>query len=73
MLKIVKNMFTIHEIEKAISKLSEEELSDFRKWFEEFDAEVWDKQFENDVKSGKLDKLAQQAILDYKAGKCKEL
>ncbi|GAH79924.1 unnamed protein product [marine sediment metagenome] len=73
MLKIGKNMFTIHEIEKAISKLSEEELSDFRKWFEEFDAEVWDKQFENDVKSGKLDKLAQQAILDYKAGKCKEL
>ncbi len=66
-------MFTVHEIEKAISKLSEEELSNFRKWFEEFDAEVWDKQFENDVKSGKLDKLTQQAISDYKAGKCKEL
>ena len=66
-------MFTIQEIEKAISKLSKRELASFRKWFEKFDAEVWDKQFENDVKSGKLDKLGQEGVSDYKAGKCKEL
>jgi len=27
-------------------------------WIEEFDAAIWDKQFEEDVKSGKLDELA---------------
>lgn len=49
------------------------DLSEFRAWFEEFDAETWDKQFEEDASSGKLDKLANQAISDFKAGKCKEL
>jgi hypothetical protein len=44
-----------------------------RDWFYKFDNEVWDKQFESDVKAGKLDKLAEKAISDYDAGKCKEL
>jgi hypothetical protein len=66
-------MFTIQEIEIAVSKLPSEELNRFREWFERFDNEIWDRQFENDVKSGKLDKLANQAISDFLAGKCKEL
>jgi hypothetical protein len=64
---------TVKEIEKAIEKLSEDGLSDLRDWFYKFDNEVWDKQFESDVKAGKLDKLAEKAISDYDAGKCKEL
>ena len=39
----------------------------------EFDAQVWDKQFEADAESGKLDKIAEQALNDYRAGKAKEL
>ncbi len=50
-------MTTIHEIEKAVSVLPLNELEQFRKWFDEFDAKAWDKQFENDVRSGKLDKI----------------
>lgn len=34
---------------------------------------VWDKQIEADVKAGKLDDIANQAIEDFKAGKAKEL
>jgi hypothetical protein len=64
---------TVKEIEKAIEKLSEDDLSDLRDWFYKFDNEVWDKQFETDVKAGKLDMLAGKAISDYPAGKCKEL
>ena len=64
---------TVKEIEKAIEKLSEDDLSDLRDWFYKFDNEVWDRQFESDVKAGKLDKLAEKAISDYHAGKCKEL
>jgi hypothetical protein len=64
---------TIQEIEQAIADLSPKELARFREWFEEFDAQAWDEQFENDAKSGKLDKMADRAIRDYRAGKAKEL
>jgi DNA topoisomerase VI subunit A len=64
---------TVKEIEKAIEKLSEDDLSDLREWFYKFDNEVWDKQFESDVKAEKLDRLAEKAISDYRAGKFKKL
>jgi hypothetical protein len=56
-------MITIHEIEQAISKLPPEDLAAFRAWFAEFDAEVWERQFEQDVAAGRLDALA-EAIKD---------
>ena len=64
---------SIQEIEQAIAELSPNELARFREWFEDFDAQVWDEQFEGDAKSGKLDKLAEKALRDYRAGKSKEL
>ncbi len=66
-------MSTIQEIEQAVSRLRPEELARFRQWFDEFDAEEWDRQFEADVKAGKLDDLANQALKDLKAGKAREL
>ena len=66
-------METIQEIEQAVSRLQERDLARFRAWFHEFDAQIWDRQIEADVRSGKLDEIANQAIEDYKAGKCKEL
>jgi len=45
-------MSTIQEIEQAVSRLSFEELARFREWFDEFDARIWDRQFEEDAKSG---------------------
>lgn len=66
-------MRTAQEVEKAVTKLPPQELARFRAWFEQFDAEMWDKQFEKDATSGKLDKIAERAIADYKAGKAKEL
>jgi hypothetical protein len=64
---------TIQEIEQAITELSPDELARFREWFEEFDAQAWDEQFERDATSGKLDKLANKALKDYRSGKAKEL
>jgi len=66
-------MSAVLEIEQAVSQLPPQELARFREWFEKFDAEIWDRQFEEDAKSGKLDKLANQAIADFCAGKYKEL
>jgi hypothetical protein len=63
----------IEAIEKQIESLSPEELAVFRQWFHEFDALVWDSQLESDVRTGKLDALADEAIQAHKAGKCTEL
>ena len=66
-------MSTVTEIEAAISKLSREELFAFRSWFEDFDAEAWDRQFEQDVKAGRLDALAEEALRDLREGRCTDL
>jgi hypothetical protein len=66
-------MVTVQGIEQAVSQLSLEELARFREWFDAFDAKIWDEQFEADAKSGKLDRLTNQAIADFNAGKYREL
>ena len=66
-------MSAVLEIEQAVSQLPPKELARFREWFEEFDAKMWDRQFEEDARSGRLDKLANQAIADFRAGKYREL
>lgn len=66
-------MMTVQEIERAVSQLSKDDFAQFRAWFEAFEAELWDAQFEQDVNAGRLDQLANQAIADFRAGKCTEL
>ena len=66
-------MTTVKEIESAVSKLSREELNSFRNWFDEFDAEAWDRQLEEDVAAGRLDSLADEALRDFREGRCTDL
>ena len=61
-------MTKIEIIERQIKELSREELAEFRAWFAEFDGELWDRQFEADVKAGKLDALAEAALRDHRSG-----
>ncbi|HYE63504.1 MAG TPA: hypothetical protein VD997_16055 [Phycisphaerales bacterium] len=63
----------ISEIENAVRQLSSEELVQFRRWFAEFDAELWDKQIEEDSKAGRMDKLAEEALKDLREGRTTEL
>lgn len=67
------NMSNVESIEKQVQQLSADELSEFRRWLAEFDAQLWDRQFESDVKSGKLDALADQALQAHKSGKSTKL
>jgi hypothetical protein len=64
---------TVKEIEAAVRKLSREDLSSFRAWFADFDADGWDKQLEADVAAGRLDKLADEALKDLREGRCTDL
>ncbi len=62
-------MSKVQSIEREIQDLSDDELADLRRWFAEFDAESWDRQFEDDARTGKLDQLAEWALRDHAAGK----
>jgi hypothetical protein len=66
-------MTTVQEIEQAVVKLPKRQLKDFTSWFESFDAKNWDEQIENDVKGGRLNKLAEKALKEYENGTCQEL
>jgi hypothetical protein len=66
-------MSTVAEIEAAIQNLSRKQLAALRRWFAEYDAASWDQEFEKDVKAGRLDKLAEQALTDLKEGRCTDL
>ena len=63
----------IKEIESAIAQLPPSKLAELAKWFEEFQAQVWDEQLEQDVKSGRLDALLEQAEQEFEQGQCEPL
>ena len=66
-------MSTVEEIEDAVKHLSSEQFESFRKWFEEYESDLWDSQLEQDARSGNLDKLAQEAVKEYESGKSSKL
>jgi len=55
-------MSKVENIEREIQKLTPSELEAFRRWFREYDSDEWDRQIEEDVRAGKLDKLAEEAL-----------
>ena len=66
-------MTTVAEISGAVRRLPKRELAKFRKWFSEFDAATWDREFEEDVAAGRLDALAREALRDDRAGRTTQL
>ncbi|MEW4567016.1 hypothetical protein AB1L88_04035 [Tautonia sp. JC769] len=66
-------MSTVEEIERAVANLPPEQLAAFRSWFVAFDAEAWDREFEEDVHAGRLDELADEALRDLDEGRCTDL
>jgi ABC-type phosphate transport system auxiliary subunit len=66
-------MSTVQEIETAIQKLKPQEIHEVADWLQELRDELWDKQIDADIKAGRLDKLADKALEDYRAGRCKPL
>ena len=63
----VKEM-DIKQIEVAITQLPPEELAELVSWLEDYHAQVWDKQIENDLEAGRLDKVLAEVEEEYEAG-----
>ena len=66
-------MTRVQKLEQEIQKLGREELANLRDWFRKYDADEWDRQIEQDVHAGELDRLAQEALAAHDAGRTKEL
>jgi len=66
-------MSELEELENRIRNLPPEDLAKFRAWFVEFDHILWDRQIQSDAKSGKLDRLVNEALADYKTGKARKI
>ena len=64
---------SVQELEVAVQKLLPDELAKFRRWFADYDWQIWDEQLERDVPAGKLDSLAAEALDDLAKGRCRDL
>lgn len=65
-------MIKLEQIQSAIEKLAAEEIAKLREWLDELDERLFDEKIERDAKAGKLDKLADEARANLKAGRGEE-
>ena len=67
------SMTTLLEIEAAIKQLPEGDVRQLSAWLQEYLDEMWDRQIEADLISGKLDKLIAKAEADIAANRVRSL
>ena len=60
-------------LEREVKKLDRRNLEAFRNWFQLYDSDAWDLQIQRDARAGRLDKLAKDALAEYKNGKTRGL
>jgi len=61
---------SVTEILNAVRSLGEKEKNEFLAGLGEIDfQDAWDRQIEADIKAGRLDRLAEEALADHRAGK----
>ena len=70
---LVCAMIKIEEIKRVVSSLDADELAKFRAWFNKFDAARFDGKIERDAETGKLDRLADEALVEFRKGRAREL
>jgi len=59
---------SVKEIELAITQLPAMDLAELMAWLENYHAQMWDKQIEDDLEAGRLDQLLGQVDQEYEAG-----
>jgi hypothetical protein len=59
---------SIKEIESAIEQLPAKEVAELMDWLAEYHAQVWDRQIEDDVNTGRLDALLDEVDRECDAG-----
>ncbi len=52
----------VTELQRAILDLTEAEYAELVRWLRDQDWERWEQEFDRDVRAGKLDSLAEEAL-----------
>jgi hypothetical protein len=58
----------IKQMEMAITRLPPKELAELVSWLEDYHAQVWDRQIENDLEAGRLDSVLAEIEEEYEPG-----
>ncbi|MGB8701929.1 MAG: hypothetical protein WCD18_21140 [Thermosynechococcaceae cyanobacterium] len=66
-------MITLLEIEAAIQQLPESDIRQLSEWLQSHLDEMWDRQIEADLVSGRLDRLIARAEEDISANRVEHL
>ncbi|OJF92993.1 hypothetical protein AX760_03110 [Pararhizobium antarcticum] len=68
-----QNVTKLEQIEESFLELDSGDLEQFAAWFHKLEAERWDVQFAADVKTGALDDVANEAIVEFNSGRSRAL
>jgi len=63
-------MSSVKLAKETVQRLKPQELAEFSRWFDEYRNAKWDAQISHDVEMGKLNALAEEALTEYRAGRC---
>ena len=66
-------MTTADEIKQAVLSLPEAEYAKVMDWLHELAEDAWDREFEADVRAGKLDAMAAEALEAKAKGELRDL
>jgi hypothetical protein len=64
---------SVAEIELAITQLPTKEVAELMAWFQNYHEQVWDRQIEADLESGRFDNLLAKVDAEYEAGLARPL
>lgn len=64
---------SVTEIQSAIPELTSADLAELMNWLEDYQAKLWDKQIEEDLDTGRLDKVLAEVDTEYETGLAKPL
>jgi hypothetical protein len=63
----------VGEIELAIAQLPAKELVELMAWLQNYHGQMWDKQIEDDLEAGRLDRILAEADKEYQEGSARPL
>lgn len=66
-------MTKLEKIEQEIASLDPTDVRKLAEWLAAYQADLWDRQIEEDAKSGRLDKFTETARIEIASGKFRPL
>jgi hypothetical protein len=67
------NCERLEDIKAAIQRLPAQGFRSLASWIADYEHERWDSEIEEDLKSGRLDKLIKSALSDIENGEFKDM